>query len=409
MGLDALREKIQSRTAVVAFVGLGKMGLPSALLMADAGYRVVGIDVSQPVIDSVHAKKSPYLEPGLEELIRTESGRFEATSDYAALSEADVVLCAVPTGIDPQNHVDYTIVRKAFSLIGKHLKKGSLVVFESNVTPGTTETLVKNALEDGQHLKHGTDYWLAYVPIQGKAGKMLADLKKYPRVVSGLSPESRDLAALFFKQLGNEVDLASSVRVCELQKLFANIYKDVNLALANELSEYCEKQGIDVREVIRYVNYWPGIHLFEPDVGVGGNCLPVDPYFYLDHAQALHVPVRLPKIAREINDNRPRKIAQRILDFAKKRQAKTLVLYGAAFRTDTHETAYSPALKVFEFVKASFPDVKIYDPLVGEDRLNKLGLPVATEMQAKTADVRILLVEHRLFKESGATPWRSVL
>ncbi|MBI5036469.1 nucleotide sugar dehydrogenase [Candidatus Micrarchaeota archaeon] len=407
--MEQLKRKISDKTAKVCFVGLGKMGLPCALMFAGAGFKVTGVDINRKTVESVKQLRSPYLEPGLEELLKKTKNNFSAVLDYSVVSEADVVLCAVPTTINEQKHVDYSVVEEAFAEIGKYLKKGALVVFESNVTPGTTETLVRENLESAQKLTHGKDYLLAYVPIQGKAGKMLEDLAKYPRVVSGLTDEARDLAALLFKATGNEVDLASSIRVCELQKLFANIYKDINLAIANELAEYCERQRIDVREVIKYVNYWPGINLFVPDIGVGGNCLPVDPYFYLDHAAEIKCDARLPKIAREINDSRPQKLAAGIAEYAKKNNLKTIVLYGGAFRANTHETAYSPALEVYTALKAKALNVKVFDPLVGEDRLKERKVDSASKEEAEKADLRVLLVEHNVFKGCGAKSWREFL
>ncbi|NYZ77906.1 UDP-N-acetyl-D-glucosamine dehydrogenase, partial [Candidatus Micrarchaeota archaeon] len=241
---DSLKKKIAGKTARVAFIGLGKMGLPSALFMADAGFQVVGIDVSKHVVDFVNAGKSPYLEPGTEEALARVKTRFRATTAYSEIANADVVLCAVPTVITPSKQVDYSIVEKAFLEASNFLHADTLVVFESNVTPGVTEGLVRSSLES-RGLKHGKDFLLAYVPIQGKAGRMFQDLKAYERVVAGVTPQAREFAELFFKQSGFKTLLASSCKTAELEKLYANIYKDITIAAANELADYCGKLEID--------------------------------------------------------------------------------------------------------------------------------------------------------------------
>ena len=405
---ESLKKKIADKTAKVAFIGLGKMGLPSALCMADAGFQVVGIDISTRVVDAVNAGKTPYLEHGIEEALSRLKTRFKATADYSQVSGADVILCAVPTIITSDRQVDYSIVEKAFVETGKYLKPGTLVVFESNVTPGVTETLVLNSLEKSG-LKHGKDFLLAYVPIQGKAGQMFKDLKTYERVVAGVSPEARELADLFFKQCGFKTLLASSCKVVELEKLYANIYKDITIAAANELATYCEKLDIDVKEVIRFARLIPGINIPEPGIGVGGNCLPVDPYFMIHHGEAIGVDVKLAETARRVNDARPVAIAQKIVELAKKNKAKRVVILGIAFRSNTHETAYSPALEVYKTVTKSIPAATAYDPLVGSEALAKLGVKEASKADVARADLLFELVPHAAFASDDALKGKKIV
>lgn len=395
---DVLKEKTELKSAKIAFVGLGKMGLPTALLIADAGYNVTGIDINQKVVDACNAGKTPYLEPGIEEFLAKNKSRFKATLDYSAVKDADIVLCAVPTIITSAKRTDFSIVEKAFLQIGKFLKKGSLVVFESNVTPGITETLVKNSLEKESGLRCGKDFFLAYVPIQGKAGQMFEDLRKYERAVAGVDLQSRELADLLFRKIGNKTILASSIKVVELEKLFANIYKDINIAIAHELDAYCRANGIKTEEVIPLVNKIPGIHLFSPSVGVGGNCLPVDPYFYIDDAKAKGIEIKLAAEARKINDARPGLFAKKIIDLVKKRGAKEVCLLGIAFRPNTHETAYSPAIEIYSLVKKALPETVAFDPVVGSERLNALGIASVDEKTMKSCAVRVKLVDHAAFK-----------
>ncbi|MEM0475527.1 MAG: nucleotide sugar dehydrogenase [Candidatus Norongarragalinales archaeon] len=416
--LKELEKKIADKSAVVAFVGLGKMGLPSALKTAESGFRVIGIDVDKRVVSALRRLRSPYVEPGVEEALKKNKARFRATTDYDALREADVIICIVPTTITRQKQVDYSIVENAFRKIAERLKRGALVVFSSNVTPGVTEELVLPLLERVRKFKHERDFLLAYAPIQGKAGQMFRDLDSYAKVVAGVTPKARHAAALFFKQSGYKVKLATSCKVAELEKIFANIFKDVNIAVANELAAYCEKQGLgasEVREVIRFVNEVPGIRLLEPGIGVGGNCLPVDPYFYLSHSRKIGACVRLPKIAREINDSRPSEFARRIAAEARRRKAKKIILLGAAFRPNTHETAYSPAVEVCKELERMRWNVSVFDPLVGKARLKQLGLKPAGKAEVRkavkanslksppNASVFIVkLVNHAVFKKFAA-------
>ena len=398
MKFDTLEKKIGDKSAAVAFVGLGKMGLPTALLIADAGFRVTGIDVNEKVVEACNECKSPYLEPGLDDYLEKNKSRFKATLDYSAVKEADVVLCAVPTIIDSKRHTDFSIVEKAFSQIGMHLKRGSLVVFESNVTPGITETLVKSSLEKQSGMKCGVDFLLAYVPIQGKAGQMFDDLKKYERVVSGMDAQARGAADLLFRKIGNKTILASSIKVVELEKLFANIYKDINIAIANELDAYCRMEGIESNEVIAHVNKIPGINLFLPDIGVGGNCLPVDPYFYVDDAKSKGMEIRLAALARKINDERPALFARKIIALAKKKGTDKVCLLGMAFRPNTHETAYSPAIEVYKLVKKELPKTAAFDPLVGAERMRALGIDAVSEPQLADYKLKVRLARHDAFK-----------
>jgi len=395
---EALKKKIAGKIARVAFVGLGKMGLPTALFTAKAGFNVVGIDVDERLVGLVNAGKSPYLEPGTEEALASVKNRFRATTDYSEIAGVDVVLCAVPTLITPSKQVDYSIVEKAFLETSKFLHAETLVVFESNVTPGVTEGLVLNALES-RGLKHDKDFLLAYSPIQGKAGRMFKDLETYERVIAGVTLQAREVAELFFKQSGFKTLLASSCKVAELEKLYANIYKDITIAAANELATYCEKLGIDVREVVKFARLIPGINIPEPGIGVGGNCLPVDPYFLIQDAKRVGFEAKLAKTAREVNDSRPALIADKIIEIARKRKAKRVILLGLAFRPDTHETAYSPAFEVYKLVAKKIPETSVFDPLVASETFARLSVKKASEVDLNNADVLFELVPHAVFKK----------
>ncbi len=407
-----LGKKIRGKTARVAFIGLGKMGLPSALTMAEAGFSVVGVDVNERVVALANKGKAPYLEPGTGEALRRVKKRFTATTDYSRISGADVVLCAVPTVITRDKKVDYSIVEKAFREAGRFLKKGSLVVFESNVTPGVTEGLVSKSIEAGgrsRGLKHGRDFLLAYVPIQGKAGQMFRDLRAYERVVAGATPRARELAALFFERCGFRTLPASSCKVAELEKLYANIYKDVTIAAANELADYCGALGIDVNEVIRFARLIPGISIPQPGIGVGGNCLPVDPYFLIHDARAAGVEARLSRAAREVNDSRPAAVARKIIAAAEKAGAKRLVLLGIAFRPNTHETAYSPAREVCARVASRFPETSVFDPVVGSEGIARLGAREAGEGDLRRAELVFELVPHAAFSKTKALQGKKIV
>lgn len=401
--LETLNKKITERRARIGYVGLGKMGLPSALMMADAGFNVVGVDVSEAVVSAVNELHSPYYEPEAEAYLARNRERFSASKDYEVLKDCDVIACAVPTIIDANRKTDYSLVAASFATIGKLLRKNTLVVFQSNVTPGVTEELVAKKLEENSGLKRGKDFLLAYVPIQAKAGQVFKDLKTYDRVVGGIDAASTQTAALLFRQIpGPKVIEASSCKVAELQKLYANVYKDISIAAANELANYCEGEGIDVYEVIRLCNTVPGIHILEPGIGVGGNCLPVDPYFYIERAKEIGVEIRLAPVARQINDERPLTTAKKIAALAQKKKARKTVLLGIAFRPNTHETAYSPALDVYRQLKKILPSTKAFDPLVGEARLRQLGVEVATEKEVQGAELLVKLVSHDSFKNLTA-------
>jgi len=252
----------------VCVVGLGRMGLPTACIWADAGFKVVGVDINPAVVEAVNSGKAPFEEPGLSELLASvvEKGRLTATTDArAASSRSDVIKIITPTPVGPDGRPDYSPIKKACTEVGFGLRPSSLVVVESTVGPGTTEGPLKEALEKASGLKAGEDFGLAYSPIRATSGRVLRDLVEYPRVLGAINERSLEAAKTFFSAVvKGGVVVVPDMRTAELTKLAENFYRQVVLSLTNELALLCEKVGVDFYEVARAANTQPYCRLLRP-------------------------------------------------------------------------------------------------------------------------------------------------
>ena len=274
---DEIIEKMRKGDLTVCVIGLGWMGMPTACLFAEAGAKVIGVDANQGVVEAANRGKSPIAESGLDVLVKkyVSRGQLQATDNIAdAVSKSDVIIIILPTLIDRLNRSDYSAVEKACKEIGRNLRKGSLVIFESTVGPGVTEGIVKDGLEKASGFKAENDFGLAYSPIRATAGRVLKDIVNYPRIVGAVGKGSLEAAsAVLSTIIKGQIIKVRNVKTAEATKLFENVYRDVNIALANELAVFCEAAGIDYDECVKAANTQPYAHLHTPGIGVGGHCL----------------------------------------------------------------------------------------------------------------------------------------
>ncbi len=398
---------MKSGGLVIGVLGLGWMGLPTAALFVESGARVIGADVNPQIIEQLKQGKSHVEEPNLQSIIAKNVGkRFTVTTDVRqTASESDVILVIVPTCIDSLRKPDYSAVEKACREAARGMRQGCLVIVESTVGPGVTEGIVKRTLERGSGIKAGAGFGLAYSPIRAMAGSVMKDVATYPKIVGGLDERSAEAAAAVFASVARGgVVRVRDLKTAEVVKLFENTYRDVNIALATELALFCEKAGLDFQEVREAATTQPYCHLHVPRVGVGGHCIPFNPYFLVAEADAVNVDLRLVKGARKINDCMPSHIVELVVSGLKEcrknlKGAKVAVL-GVSYRNNVKETNNSPSLTIIEMLDKRGAEVRVYDPFYSAAELKEMGLHATESVERAVEGVSCVLVAvgHDQFK-----------
>lgn len=368
---EDLLKKIQEKSAVVAVIGLGYVGLPLAVEKAKAGYKTIGFDIQSHKVESVnegHNYIGDILDGELEEVVK--NGMLKATSDFSFIEDVDCVAICVPTPLDAYQQPDITYVKSSTEDVAKHLHKGMLVVLESTTYPGTTEELILPILERQSGLKCGQDFFLAFSPERVDPGNLIYKTKNTPKVVGGVGKDSTEVAAALYKNiLACNVLEVSSPKVAEMEKILENTYRNINIGLANEMAIICNKMGINVWEVIDAAKTKPyGFQAFYPGPGLGGHCIPLDPYYLTWKAREYDYHTRLIEISGEINNYMPEYVVERsskILNrFKKPLNGSKVLILGVAYKQDIDDYRESPALKVIENFEKEGCIVGYYDPYI---------------------------------------------
>ena len=387
--------KIENKQARIVVLGLGYVGLPVACLFAQAGFRVSGVRRSLDKVALINRGVSPIEgdEPGLAELLRqvVATGYLVATTDYKVCRDADVVLIAVETPVDPgTKKPEYQALRGALSDLGQHLSRGTLVIIESTIPPLTCRHVVTPLLER-TGLRVGADIHLAHCPERILPGDVFYEIVHNDRVIGCAEPVGREMArALYASFVKGDLYVTDDV-TAELCKLCENTFRDVNIALANEFAAVAEGLGIDPLQVIRLANKHPRVNIMRPGIGVGGHCIPLDPWFIkeVDPANS-----RLIFTARLVNDEVPHKIAARVRQAVAHLVTPRLVAIGMSYKPDTEDTRESPATEIVHLLRADGYQVAHYDPLVVGHEYSSLADAAAG------ADCLLLLVEHKVVKQA---------
>lgn len=388
-------------------VGLGGMGLPTACLFANSGVRVIGVDTNLRVVRMVSRGKCPILEPGLDKMLRmcVKKGLLKASTDVKmAIENSDVVIIVVPTLVDRSNKPDYSTLENACKSVGEGLKRGALVIIESTVGPGVTETLVRETLERASGLIAGSDFGLAYSPIRASSGRALTDLTTYPRVVGGINGRSLKMASAVLSIIvrGNILKVRN-IRTAEVIKLFENVYRDVNIALSNQLAMFCEAFEVDYNETRKMANTQPFCHLHVPSVGVGGHCIPVNPYFLMEAAQSVGVDLSLLQLARKVNDFMPLHTVRLVREALKAcgktlRKAKVAVL-GFSFKPNVKDARFTKVKEVVKLLVKRGAEVFVHDPYFSAREIKRMGYKGGSlKMAVKGADCILIAIGHDRFK-----------
>jgi UDP-N-acetyl-D-glucosamine dehydrogenase len=355
----------------VAIVGAGYVGLPLAQVFAESGHQVVLVDVEARVVGGINKGESHIEDvPSSELAPLVESGLVRATTDYDGLRDADAILIALATPLTKQREPDLSIVTRAVSGIAERLRAGQLVVLESTTYPGTTREVVLPILEELSGLKAGRDFHLAFSPERVDPGNETWSTKTVPKIVGGITDECTRRAAELYGGVVDTVHAVSSPEAAELTKLLENIFRSVNIALVNELAQLCERMGIDVWEVVDAAATKPfGFMSFKPGPGLGGHCIPVDPFYLTWKAREYGFYTEFIELAGKVNENMPyycRSLISQALNHGAQRSlsgSKVLVL-GVAYKSDISDVRESPAIKVMQLLENAGASVSYHDPHV---------------------------------------------
>ena len=363
-----LLDKINNKTAKVGVVGLGYVGLPLAVEKAHAGYQTIGFDVQESKVNMVNEGKN-YIGDVVDETLKklVEDGSLRATTDFSFVKNVDTICICVPTPLDLYKQPDLSYVVSSTRSVAQYLHKGMLVILESTTYPGTTEEVLKPILEESG-LKCGEDFFLAFSPERVDPGNKQYNTKNTPKVVGGCSEDCTEVAAALYRNiLEGDIHTVSSPAVAEMEKILENTFRNINIGLANEMAILCNRMGIDVWEVIDAAKTKPyGFMPFYPGPGLGGHCIPLDPFYLEWKAKEYDYHTRLIETSGEINDSMPEFVLDNVMKILNKNKkalngAKVLVM-GVAYKNDIDDYRESPAFKVIELLEKNGADLMVNDP-----------------------------------------------
>lgn len=398
----------------IAVIGLGHIGLPLAVQYASRGHRVTGADIDPRIVEAISAGHSPHddelaLVERVPQLVA--AGNLRATTDNAdAVDEAEAVVVIVPVVVDATRQIDFAAIDAATRDVARGLQPGTLVVYETTLPVGTTRDRFGPMLAEGSGLAQDRDFHLAFSPERVLVGRVLLDLRRYPKIVGGTSEAGTRRAVEFYRSVldeGTEVRAVASAEAAEMTKLAETTYRDVNIALANEYARYAAQRGIDVLEVIEAANSQPYSHIHQPGVGVGGHCIPVYPHFLFNAEPDL----RLPPLARQINEGMAGWTVALLRDRLGDLAEVGVVVLGIAYRADVREDAFSSAFRLRDELLAAGARVFGHDPYFDADHLRDLGFEPYDLVQPASVRAAVVQAAHEAYRsiDLGALPGLELL
>ena len=399
-----LADKIGNKSARVGIVGLGYVGLPLAVAFAEAGFKVLGFDTQQKRVDLVNQGKSYIADvPDTHLSSALDNDFLEATTNQSKLKEMDAIFICVPTPLTRTREPDLSYVIHEAEELSKYLRHDQLVVLESTTYPGTTREVMLPILERSG-LKGGSDFCLAFSPERVDPGSKNYNIKNTPKVVGGIDPKSTEVAALLYQQVAETVIPVSCPEVAELTKVFENVFRSVNIALVNELAQLCQRMNISVWEVISAASSKPfGYMPFYPGPGVGGHCIPLDPYYLANKAREYDFHTRFIELAAEINEHMPYYVVSCIME-ALNTQGKSLnraeiLVLGAAYKKDVGDVRESPSLKLIQLLQDKGARISYNDPYIPDIQLSHGSLSSVdfTEEYLSSMDCVVIATDHSCY------------
>lgn len=402
--MQTIKDKIASRDLVCGVVGLGYVGLPLAVEKAKAGFRTIGFDIQEEKVDLVnqgHNYIGDVVDSDLAGLVA--SGMLRATTDFSEICEADFIAICVPTPLDAHQQPDTAFIEESAAAVAQNLKPNTMVVLESTTYPGTTEELLRPILEEGSGLACGEDFYLGFSPERVDPGNLIYKTKNTPKVVGAVGEEALEcIAEVYEAVLEGGVTRVSSPAVAEMEKILENTYRNVNIGLINELAMLCNRMGIDIWEVVDAAKTKPyGFTAFYPGPGLGGHCIPLDPYYLSWKAREYGFHTSMIESSMMVNDRMPEYCvdrAARILnDSGKALNGSDVLVLGVAYKQDIDDYRESPALKVIDVLRSRGAHVSYFDPWVPEYKNHgeiSKSIPELTPEVVKAADLVIVTAAH---------------
>jgi UDP-N-acetyl-D-glucosamine dehydrogenase len=402
--LEALKTKLQQRNATAAVIGLGYVGLPLALEIASAGFKVVGVDLDQNKIARLKSGKS-YIGDVFDQTVADsiKTGRFTPTTDFNSLRDVDAVSICVPTPLSKSRDPDISFILSATEKIRKHLHAGQLIVLESTTYPGTTDELILPELES-TGLRVGKDFFLAFSPERIDPGNTTFNTHNTPKIVGGTTEECTEIARIFYSQFIERVIPVSSTKCAEMVKLLENTFRSVNIGMVNELALMCDVLGVDVYEVIDAAATKPfGFIPFYPGPGLGGHCIPIDPHYLAWKLKALNFQARFIGLAAEINGMMPAVVTSLVGEglnrFSKSIRGSKVLVLGVSYKKNVSDCRESPALDVMRMLIDKGASLCHNDPFVPALRINGKTLKSVelTSTNIKSQDCVVILTDHSTY------------
>jgi len=417
-----LRDRLSDRTATVGIVGMGYVGLPLAIAAQRASFSVIGFDIDQEKVAIINGGKSPIQNIEHDKVkAMVDSKKFHASANFDEMANADAILICVPTPLSHHREPDVSFIERTGEAIQPRLKAGQLIVLESSTYPGTTQDVLRPILERSG-LKAGKDFFIAFSPEREDPGNIDFETSTIPRVVGGDDPTTADLVTTLYKQIISQVVPVSSCATAEAVKLTENIFRAVNIALVNELKTIFEPMNINVWEVIDAAKTKPfGFMAFYPGPGIGGHCIPIDPFYLTWKAREYNVATRFIELAGEINAEAPRYVVDRLVDALSRKQKKALngarvLLLGMAYKKNVDDMRESPSLVLLEMLEAAGATVEYYDtfiPVIPKTREHaalagrkSVGWDKAT---VSSYDVALVCTEHSTVDYGQLVEWSKLV
>ena len=405
MHQSKLKQKLENKTAIVAVLGLGYVGLPLAVAFADSGFQVIGIDPVQEKVDSINRGESYILDIPSDRLAsHVQAGRIKATIDFSALASADAVSICVPTPLRKTGDPDLSYIVSATESLAPYVHAGMVVVLESSTYPGTTREMVLPRLTGSSNLEVGKDIFIAFSPERVDPGRTDWTTKNTPKVVGGITPTCSDVAATWYRQALDTVVPVSSTEVAEMAKLLENTFRMINIGLVNELAIMCDRLGVDVWEVIDAAATKPfGFMKFTPGPGLGGHCIPIDPLYLSWKLKSLNYTARFIELASEINTGMPRfavsKVQDALNEIGKPLKGSRVLVLGVAYKPDIDDLRESPALDVIHLMKSKGADVRYHDPYVPSFRHDGWSMTSVSDLlsEVRRADCVVIVTNHKIY------------
>lgn len=398
---DVILSKIRSRTAKVVVFGLGHVGLPKAAVIAEEGFQVTGVDLNSKIVEAISKGRIISNEPELSDLIKrvTKKKLLKATlNGSVAVKEAGISIICVPTPIKEDKTPDLSYIKGTCKTIAHNLSEGKLIIVGSTLPPKTTKTCIAPILEEESGLRCGLNFWLAYCPERTTPGKALKEIIENDRIVGGYNAESAEVAAEFIKTFARGNILITDATTAEVAKLAENIFRDINIAFANQLALICEQIGVDALEAIKLANTHPRVNVHAPGPGVGGPCLPKDPYLLLHSSEPTDHDIA--KTARQMNDYMPKHVLKLILQALKKTRkdvrSSRIAILGTAYKADVEDSRLSPSEPIIHELTRLGAKVTVYDPYCNESFGAKKAISLNEAI--KNADCIAIVTDHTVFK-----------